>query len=72
MKRYISILALLLASQLYPQSKMDINNLLVRDSLSYAPYDDKPYSGGPGMVMQVEPLMKAIEAIKNDVSRKSY
>ena len=34
--------------------------------------DDKPYSGGPGMVMQVEPLMKAIEAIKSDVSSKTH
>ena len=34
--------------------------------------DDKPYSGGPGMVMQVEPIMKAIEAINNDVSSQTH
>ena len=45
MKRYIPILALLLASQLYPQSKIDINNLIERDSLLYAPNDNKPYTG---------------------------
>jgi tRNA (guanine37-N1)-methyltransferase len=28
----------------------------------YLRVDDKPYGGGPGMVMQAEPLIKAIEA----------
>jgi tRNA (guanine37-N1)-methyltransferase len=28
---------------------------------NYKPVDDKPYGGGPGMVMRVEPLLKAIE-----------
>lgn len=26
--------------------------------------DDKPYGGGPGMVMQAEPILKAVEKIK--------
>jgi len=26
--------------------------------------DDKPYGGGPGMVMMVEPIFKAVEALK--------
>jgi tRNA (guanine37-N1)-methyltransferase len=26
--------------------------------------DDRPYGGGPGMVMKVEPLLRAIEALK--------
>lgn len=29
--------------------------------------DDRPYGGGPGMLMKVEPLDKAIEAAKNSV-----
>lgn len=29
--------------------------------------DDKPYGGGPGMLMKVEPLTKAIEAAKGQV-----
>ena len=45
MKRYIPILALLLASQLYPQSKMNINNLVEYGGLLYAPNDNKPYAG---------------------------
>lgn len=31
---------------------------------SYATVDDRPYGGGPGMVMMVEPLRKAIESAK--------
>ena len=32
---------------------------------NYAPVDDKPYGGGPGMVMQAEPVLKAVaKAIK--------
>ena len=27
----------------------------------YRPVDDKPYGGGPGMVMRAEPMIKAIE-----------
>jgi tRNA (guanine37-N1)-methyltransferase len=28
--------------------------------------DDRPYGGGPGMVMMMEPLLKSVEAIKQD------
>lgn len=28
--------------------------------------DDSPYGGGPGMVMMVEPIYKAVEAVKKD------
>ncbi len=27
--------------------------------------DDKPYGGGPGMVLKIEPIFKAVERIKN-------
>jgi len=30
---------------------------------NYRPVDDKPYGGGPGMVMRAEPILKAIEKI---------
>lgn len=33
--------------------------------------DDRPYGGGPGMVMQVGPLSKAIAAAKKSVSSKA-
>ena len=32
--------------------------------------DDKPYGGGPGMLMKVEPLRKAIEAAKASAEQK--
>lgn len=33
---------------------------------NYRPVDDKPYGGGPGMVMRAEPMIKAIEqALRN-------
>ena len=28
---------------------------------NYKPVDDKPYGGGPGMVMRAEPILKAVE-----------
>ena len=30
---------------------------------NYKPVDDKPYGGGPGMVMRAEPIIKAIEKV---------
>ncbi|HEY4479453.1 MAG TPA: tRNA (guanosine(37)-N1)-methyltransferase TrmD [Candidatus Paceibacterota bacterium] len=40
----------------------------------YFRVDDKPYGGGPGMVMQAEPVLKAIEAAmkKLKLKAKSY
>jgi tRNA (guanine37-N1)-methyltransferase len=31
--------------------------------------DDRPYGGGPGMVMMPEPLFKAVDSVKRDNSR---
>ena len=40
---------------------------------SYRQVDDKPYGGGAGMVMMVEPLVTAIEAIAaEDASKKPH
>ena len=33
--------------------------------------DDRPYGGGPGMVMLMEPLEKAINAAKNETLQKA-
>ena len=30
---------------------------------NYKPIDDKPYGGGPGMVMKAEPILKTVEAV---------
>ena len=32
--------------------------------------DDKPYGGGPGMVMKVEPILKAVQFLKSKVKTK--
>ncbi len=38
---------------------------------NYRPVDDRPYGGGPGMVMRAEPMLKAIEAaVKKTKSKK--
>ena len=34
----------------------------------YKPVDDKPYGGGPGMVMRAEPILKAVEAVMKKIS----
>ncbi len=37
-----------------------------KNKTGYKPVDDKPYAGGPGMVMKAEPIIKAVEkAIKS-------
>ncbi|MCC7160835.1 tRNA (guanosine(37)-N1)-methyltransferase TrmD [Candidatus Nomurabacteria bacterium] len=38
---------------------------------NYRPVDDKPYGGGPGMVMRAEPILKAVEkAISKTKNKK--
>jgi len=32
--------------------------------------DDKPYGGGPGMVMSVDPIVRAIESIQKKIQRR--
>ena len=36
---------------------------------NYKPVDDKPYGGGPGMVMKAEPILKAIEKVIKSISK---
>ncbi|MCX6751194.1 MAG: tRNA (guanosine(37)-N1)-methyltransferase TrmD [Candidatus Nomurabacteria bacterium] len=38
---------------------------------NYKPVDDKPYGGGPGMVMRAEPILKAIETVVKKISTLS-
>ena len=37
---------------------------------NYRPVDDKPYGGGPGMVMRAEPILKAVEAVLKKIKSK--
>ena len=38
---------------------------------NYRPVDDKPYGGGPGMVMRAEPILKAVEFALRKLSTPS-
>jgi tRNA (guanine37-N1)-methyltransferase len=42
-----------------------------KNAKPYLRVDDKPYGGGPGMVMQAEPMIKAIEAALRKVKIKN-
>jgi len=33
--------------------------------------DDRPYAGGPGMVMRAEPIIKAVEFVKTSILKRS-
>ncbi|MFA6324959.1 MAG: tRNA (guanosine(37)-N1)-methyltransferase TrmD [Candidatus Paceibacterota bacterium] len=35
---------------------------------NYRPVDDKPYGGGPGMVMRAEPILKTIEIVLRKIN----
>ena len=37
---------------------------------NYRPVDDKPYGGGPGMVMRAEPILKAVEFVLKKIKNK--
>ncbi len=37
---------------------------------NYKPVDDKPYGGGPGMVMRAEPILKTIQSIYKKLKAK--
>jgi len=37
---------------------------------NYKPVDDKPYGGGPGMVMRAEPILKAVQIASSAIRRK--
>lgn len=37
---------------------------------NYKPVDDKPYGGGPGMVMRAEPILKAVEKAISKIKSK--
>lgn len=44
--------------------KINIHNLRDYTRDRHKTVDDKPYGGGPGMVMKIEPIYKAVSALK--------
>lgn len=41
-----------------------------KNKTGYKPVDDKPYGGGPGMVMRAEPILKAVEKAISRIKNK--
>ena len=50
--------------------KINIHNLRDYTTDKHKTVDDKPYGGGPGMVMMVEPIYKAVKKIKGKSKAK--
>lgn len=53
---------------------LEIGLLDIRDFAEnkWRKVDDRPYGGGPGMVLMAEPVVKAIRSVKTDRSRVIY
>lgn len=53
---------------------LDINLIDIRDFADnrYRKVDDRPYGGGPGMVLMAEPVMKSIRSVRGESSRAIY
>ena len=52
----------------FDSKQVDVRLLPLRDFAedNYRRVDDRPYGGGPGMVMLAEPLMRALDAVRAD------
>ncbi len=53
---------------------LDINLVDIRNFAEnkWRKVDDRPYGGGPGMVLMAEPVVKAIRSVKSEKSRTIY
>lgn len=53
---------------------LDIRHVDIRDFADnkWRRVDDRPYGGGPGMVMMPEPVAKALRSVKTPLSRTIY
>ena len=56
------------------QGKLDLETVDIRDFAinKYLQVDDYPYGGGPGMLMQIKPIVEAIESVKSEKSKVYY
>lgn len=54
------------------QAQVEFNVLNIRDFATdkHQMTDDRPFGGGPGMVMKIEPIAKALESIKRSANSK--
>ncbi|MDA8898352.1 tRNA (guanosine(37)-N1)-methyltransferase TrmD [Porticoccaceae bacterium] len=62
-----------ISSRAVNQGLLEISSFNPRDFTDdpHATVDDRPYGGGPGMVMTIEPLRKAISAAKDWIQGES-
>src|SRR4051812_24480753 len=44
---------------------LDVENPRTHTHDRHATVDDRPYGGGPGMVMKFEPMLRAVEALES-------
>jgi tRNA (guanine37-N1)-methyltransferase len=51
--------------------KINIHNLRNYTTDKHKTVDDKPFGGGPGMVMMIEPIFKAMSALKKKQATKN-
>ncbi|MDO8495231.1 MAG: tRNA (guanosine(37)-N1)-methyltransferase TrmD [bacterium] len=51
--------------------KINLHNLRKWANDKHQTVDDRPFGGGPGMVMKVEPIMKAVKAVSSKTSKKT-
>jgi tRNA (guanine37-N1)-methyltransferase len=49
---------------------IDVYNLREYTKDKHKKVDDKPYGGGPGMVMTVDPIVRAVEKIQQKINRR--
>ena len=56
------------------QGKLELETVDIRDFAinKYLQVDDYPYGGGPGMLMQIKPIVEAIESVKTENSKVYY
>ena len=57
----------------YESKLVDVRLWNLRDHAegNYRRVDDRPFGGGPGMVVMAEPLLKCLEAIRGDAPRRA-
>ncbi|MDO8518288.1 MAG: tRNA (guanosine(37)-N1)-methyltransferase TrmD [bacterium] len=52
--------------------KLKVKTYQLRDFVTnkWGKADERPYGGGPGMVLQAEPIIKAVESIQKSISKR--
>ena len=61
-------------SQARKKGILEINLIDIRDFSEnrYRQVDERPYGGGPGMVLMAQPVVKAIRSVKTEQSKVVY